>query len=70
MARYRHPRKHRRLRCATCAEPTRVVRTESLGDSLTVRERYCERCDQISVSRTHERWVQPADISRKELVHA
>jgi hypothetical protein len=70
MARYRHPRQYRRLCCPTCGDPTRVVRTEPLSDAVTIRELYCESCDQIYVSRTRERWVQPADISRKELVHA
>lgn len=70
MPRYSRPRQHRRLRCSTCGEPTRVVRSEPLSDAVTIRERYCESCDQIYVSHTHERWVQPADISRKELVDA
>jgi hypothetical protein len=71
MARYSQPRTHRRLRCPTCGDATRVVRTDPLSDSATIRERYCEGCDQIYVSRTHERWVQPADLSpRRELAHA
>jgi hypothetical protein len=69
MGRYNQPRKYRRLCCSACGEPTRVVRTEPLSDSLTIRERYCEGCDQIYVSRTHERWVQPTDITGKDLVH-